>query len=215
MAYTLVGIAGKKRHGKDTFGTLLHEELNKLGHRVVHRHLAEALKEEAAKFIAPAVKGIQWQGIYKEMIGNDDRRKEFWRPLMQFWGDLARQQDGRDKWVKALDKSMKKELGGRGFHVFATVNDCRYSEEIDWIKAEGGMVIRVIRPGASVSDEHQTETALDNYNGFNFVVVNDGTIEDMRAQASNIAAAIVATKMVNDAKKVQEANDATSSLEAS
>ena len=79
------------------------------------------------------------------------------------------------------------------------ITDVRFSNEAEAIKQRGGIVIRVNRPckecggmGYHKMDcnvgrcEHESEYALDNYEGFNHVIENDGTIEDLLEKIKTI-----------------------------
>ena len=60
------------------------------------------------------------------------------------------------------------------------ITDMRFPNEMQAIKANGGITIRVVRPNDKdiPSDLHPSETALDNHQ-FDYEIVNDGTIEDL------------------------------------
>ena len=60
------------------------------------------------------------------------------------------------------------------------ITDLRFSNEMQAVKANGGITIRVVRPSdKEISlDLHPSETALDNHQ-FDYEIVNDGTIEDL------------------------------------
>ena len=86
------------------------------------------------------------------------------------------------------------------------ITDTRFPNEVDAIKREGGLLIRINRNynrdctycGKTIREQHKgcseiscyrqfnpnlsthiSETALDNYNKFDYVIDNDGTIEDL------------------------------------
>ena len=54
------------------------------------------------------------------------------------------------------------------------------------IKSKGGILIRINRPGFEDTDEHKSETALDNYDGFDYVIENDSSIDDLIHKIHNI-----------------------------
>jgi hypothetical protein len=62
------------------------------------------------------------------------------------------------------------------------ITDVRFPNEAKAIKDKGGIVIRVNRNNgtrAIDTNPHPSETALDDYDGFDYVVENDGSIEDL------------------------------------
>lgn len=52
----------------------------------------------------------------------------------------------------------------------AVINDCRFLDEVEEIKANNGIVIRLLRDIHQEKDE--SETALDNYDNFDIVIDN-------------------------------------------
>ena len=65
------------------------------------------------------------------------------------------------------------------------ITDCRFPNEAKAIKARGGILIRINRPqyldnGLVIrKNEHLSETSLDDYDGFDHVIENDGSIEEL------------------------------------
>ncbi len=60
------------------------------------------------------------------------------------------------------------------------ITDVRFPNEAKAIKDRGGIIIRVNRAMTSKSiDTHESETALDNYTDFNYIIDNKGNIEDL------------------------------------
>lgn len=79
------------------------------------------------------------------------------------------------------------------------ITDVRFPNEAKAIKERGGIIIRVNRdfeqlkrdrgfyiPKDSLSPKHESETALDNYDGFNYVIDNDGSIEALKEKVKVI-----------------------------
>ena len=56
--------------------------------------------------------------------------------------------------------------------------DVRYINEADYIRAKGGLVIRVDRPNIPRRDT-EAETQLDGYKDFAYRFKNDETIEEL------------------------------------
>ena len=75
-------------------------------------------------------------------------------------------------------------------HVFIN-SDCRYPNEINIIRQHlNSYFIRLIRQGVAPTpfDNHPSEVSLDNFNGWDRVVMNDGDIKDLREKAITIVA---------------------------
>ena len=66
------------------------------------------------------------------------------------------------------------------------VTDVRFRNEADAIRARGGVVVRINRPGIEAPNDHISEHDLDGY-AFDYFVDNDGTIEDLAEAAIVLA----------------------------
>lgn len=67
------------------------------------------------------------------------------------------------------------------------ITDMRFPNEMQAIKANGGITIRVVRPhDKEISlDLHPSETALDNVE-FDYEIVNDGTLKDLMDKVEGV-----------------------------
>lgn len=65
--------------------------------------------------------------------------------------------------------------------------DTRFHNELIGIKKQGGVVIRVVRPGLDESDTHESETELtDDSTHYDYVIENDGDIEKLLTRVVEI-----------------------------
>jgi len=97
------------------------------------------------------------------------------RELLQFVGtDLIRECINPYFWCKVLDESIKNETK-------VIVTDVRFFEERQYIQAKKGALIRIDRAlSNNGTDSHKSETSLGNDNEYNFLIRNNGSIEDLR-----------------------------------
>ena len=58
------------------------------------------------------------------------------------------------------------------------IPDVRFPNEVKAIKARDGIIIRLQRH-TDIVDNHLSETALDEYDGYDYVISNNGTITDL------------------------------------
>jgi hypothetical protein len=67
------------------------------------------------------------------------------------------------------------------------ITDMRFPNEMQAIKANGGITIKVVRPHDKEIplDLHPSETALDDVE-FDYEIVNDGTLEDLIEKVEGI-----------------------------
>lgn len=183
-----VGIAGYKRSGKDTVAKILIEELENVNVHAIRRALADALKEECASMMSREINRAaelyadkyDFEVPSKEEFFtrmNSDEYKETYRLLMQFWGtEWARQHIRDDYWLRAVEdyiESMDANV--------AIIPDVRFPNEVTFCHEHGGIVVNVVRPGATTSG-HSSENALDGCNEFNAMLDNSSDIDYLRQQ---------------------------------
>lgn len=102
------------------------------------------------------------------------------RNILQIMGtDMFRRIYG-NVWVDACLRNIeddKPEL--------AIITDCRFQNEIEGIHAAGGRTIRFLRAPFAGQDEHESETALDGYEGFTHVFDNRELSIQQQNKATN------------------------------
>jgi 2-keto-4-pentenoate hydratase/2-oxohepta-3-ene-1,7-dioic acid hydratase in catechol pathway len=95
--------------------------------------------------------------------------------MLQGWGtDFRRKIFGEDYWIKKMDDAM---VLLRSQYENIIIPDVRFLNEYEWVKNEGGVMIRVER-SIDYSDTHISETELD-HSIFDHTIVNDGTERDL------------------------------------
>lgn len=185
----VIGLSGKKRVGKDTVAAILASQ-----HGYIRKSFAGILKDMALA-IDPMV----------SLDGSDDlggtttydhayaRLSEIVEPhgweiakgfpdvrrfLQRLGTEGIRGHLGDDTWVNALFSRL--EPGGH-----YVITDCRFPNEARAVKSSGGIMLRVERPGADVTDPHPSEVALDDWN-FDAVIINDGSVEDLVPKIAHV-----------------------------
>lgn len=167
-AFRIIGASGRARAGKDSIASILVEK-----HGFIRRGFADPLKNAAREIFG--LTDAQLYGAEKEAID------PFWekspRQIMQLLGtECVRNQIDRDAWVKSMRRFVERARadGARG----VVIPDARFPNEADAIRAWGGEVWRVTRPGIEAVSPHPSETALDDYK-FDCVIPNEGTLETL------------------------------------
>lgn len=177
---TIVGIGHVARVGKDVAASALSRDL---GFR--QRAFADKLRELALAAdplvstqtqtanigigrgrLSWAVSGMTWEGakdVYPEV-----------RRFLQELGVGARKTFGEDFWVDMA-------FTGVGKNDDVVFSDVRFLNEAEAIKKRGGYLIRVDRPGRR-PEGHISETALVDFDGWDEVIVNDGSVQDLEAK---------------------------------
>lgn len=172
----LVGLSGKKQSGKSTLAKYLEEK-----HAFFEYGWADPLKQ---------IIGMDLMGLTVDQVYGSNKDKE---TIDAFWGKSPRQLlqiIGTECFRKQVDPDFWVKVGVRQFTNFRDRNivvpDCRFPNEIEAIKNEGGIVIRVVREDWTVKDEHESETALDNYDFEHIVTAKTGEIESLQLQTELI-----------------------------
>ncbi len=159
----IIGLAGRARSGKDTCAGFL------TNRGFLRRGFADPLKEAARAIF----------GFSDAQLFGDEKEVEdpFWekspRRILQLLGtEAVRQQIDDQAWVKSLMRFVSTSPRP------VVVPDVRFPNEAEAIRAAGGTVWRVDRPGIAGVSAHVSETALDGYS-FDRVLRNDGSLADL------------------------------------
>ena len=96
------------------------------------------------------------------------------RRILQWWGTEYRRAQDPDYWTKAWEAALS-ELPDRNVHVL--VDDVRFHNEVGAVQRNGGVLIRVERPGFNGANDHSSENSLDDFSGWNMILRNDGSLE--------------------------------------
>lgn len=169
----LVGLCGYATSGKDAAAA----GLAPLGYRRLSfadnlRSLAYATnplihQQHATNptYLAPVVDSQGWEKA---------KENPAVRRILQSLGVSCRDTFGEDCWVDALHRQRKE---GERY----VISDVRFPNEADYIKARGGILIRISRPGTGPVNDHPSETALDGTTA-DFYIVNDGTLPELHSK---------------------------------
>lgn len=167
-------IGGKARQGKDTVCSMIRKYYSDNGIRSINLQFSSYIKEYAKKIAA-------WDG--------DDTDKP--RDLLQELGsEIIRKKIDPLFFVKRIIGDIK--VYSYYFDII-TISDARFKVEIDSIKEnfDDVVAIKVVRPNFDnglTSDEknHSTEVDLDDYNSFDYEIINDGSIEDLNKKIEDL-----------------------------
>lgn len=185
-AVSVVGVGGRKGHGKDTFAGLLGEDWVVIG-------MSDPLYEAALKLNSP-VELVSSPGTYiplgvylDSFCGGDwteAKKNPSVRVLLQRLGtDVVRDMVDEDAWVDIMRFRVECLLR-EGKKVVVT--GIRFPNELEAIRGFGGKTVWVERPGVEDGDSHISEAAVA-MQSFDFVVNNSGSIEDLGRAARRVA----------------------------
>lgn len=175
----VIAFTGYAQSGKDTAGAyFMSKGYTRVG-------FADKLKEMALsvlKMTSPLryvhVCEVGWDRVKKE---------QRYRKFLQDFGSLMRQDDP-DYWVNKVRLTI-------GILGDVVITDLRYPNEARSLRREyETIIIRVIRPGTGPTNAHSSENELDKIEP-DFVVENDGSIEELHSKLESILGLVIGTKI--------------------
>jgi hypothetical protein len=175
----IIGIAGKKRSGKDSVGKIL---IEKYGYEKLF--FAEDVYN-GVFVLNPIIDYSYTYGDYSEVIiipirlqevvinhgweYAKDRYGEVRRFLQTYGTEAGRDVHGQDCWVNITSNKIdpnKKYV----------ITDLRFDNEADMIRKKYGTILQVEREGLISIDTHDSEKGISL---FDYVIKNDGTLLEL------------------------------------
>ena len=171
-------IGGKARQGKDTVCSMIRKYYSEKGIKSINLQFSSYIKEYAKKI-------SNWDG--------DDTDKP--RELLQELGsEVIRKKIDPLFFVKRMIGDIM--VYSHYFDVI-TISDARFKVEIDSVKEnfDNVVAIKVVRPNfdcglTEEEKQHSTEVDLDDYNSFDYEIINDGSIEDLNKKIEDLMKAL-------------------------
>ena len=171
-------ISGKAKAGKDTTAGFIKDYANHNGLKTINLQFSSYIKMYA--------KGItNWDGTEENKP----------RVLLQELGENIRNNLDKYFFINRIIEDIKVYSN---YYDIITISDARLPEELDKIKElySESIKLHIIRPNfnpysSDLERNHPTELALDNYENFEHVIINDGTLEDFRIKVDDILKNII------------------------
>lgn len=163
-------VSGKARHGKDTTCAYIKEICESNNLKVINLSFGSYIKEYVKKITG-------WDG-------SEDTKETVRTMLQQVGTEVIRDNIDENFFVKRLMDDIKVYSY---FFDIITVSDARLVNEIEIPKSNFSNVIsiNVIRTNfesnlSLTEQKHRTETGLDNYSNYDYQIINDGTLEELK-----------------------------------
>lgn len=183
----IIGLSGYARSGKDTaanglgiFGFRRVAFADKLREFLLRLDPIVGIDEDTDYWrVSDVVHVYGWNGYKTSPYGNEMRE------LMQRLGtECGRQLISDTVWIDAA-------LGtGIVEPERLVVTDVRFPNEAEAIKARGGFVVRINRPGVGPANAHPSETALDDWT-FDAIIDNDESEGALHHKLHDLAFAFI------------------------
>ncbi len=170
MRIYLVG--GKARSGKDTISDFMEEELKNQNKKVCRLQISSYIKYYATKYFG-------WDG------------REETKPrdlLINIGTNIIREKIDENFHINRLLQDI--EVLSYFFDYFI-VSDIRFPVEIEKVKEkyDDVVTIKMIRESDELNSsqkENRTETSLDNYNDFDYIINNNDSLDTLKNKALNV-----------------------------
>lgn len=182
----IIGIGGKARAGKDTFANFLYAELF-THERYLIVSFADAVKELCIDL---------FDLNYDQMYGDKKEVKDFrfaktkygyWTPreIMQEIGETIRKIDHL-YWVRKFEEKIGKETN-------VIIPAVRHIVEAGYVVRKEGILLRIDRTERDEihRPDDSSETGLDKWKGWDEIITNDGSLEDLNNKAKKIAKRVI------------------------
>lgn len=174
----IIGLAGKAQSGKGAVARIL----------VEHHEFEEIAFADPLKKAVGEVFGFGHEELYGDKKYVED---PFWQKspgrILQIVGtDLFRDHFDQDIWVKSLLRRILTHP-----EKSYVVSDCRFENEVTALQKTGGLIVLVrSRTREKKKDardlSHPSETALDAWTGWDAILDNDGTLEDLQLKVETL-----------------------------
>jgi hypothetical protein len=204
----LIGIHGRIGSGKDTVGNiilfLLHKEHLKAtdlqfdpnidysygSHGFQIRKMAGKLKQIASILTGISAENFESQE-FKKMQMHSCWGMTYREFLQKIGTDAMRNGLHEDTWLNAFWVDYKPpmnvtyKVSDYSKYPKWIITDIRFENEYNSVKEREGLMIKVERPGIE-TQSHASETGLDHITDWDWVIQNDGTIEDLISMVKDI-----------------------------
>ena len=159
----IILFSGKARNGKDQSAIFLKEFLEESGKTVLTYHFADALKSLCEN-------SYDWIRGDKGPIG---------RTILQNVGTTYRKNNPQC-WV-----NIAREIAIGCSEDYVLIPDCRYKNEALGFLDFNYKIVRIERPNFDngLTDEqkaHVSETEMSTFSEYDYIITNDGSLDDLR-----------------------------------
>jgi hypothetical protein len=202
----IIAIHGQSGHGKDLLGSIIQELLlEQKGESWQIRKFAAKVKQVASLLTNIPVEKFEDQDFKKSELGDEwskfnllhftDKTMTVREFLQRLGTDALRNKLHKNVWVNALMSDYTRLTatwdtdGNTTSTVYPNwiITDLRFENELMAVKSRRSIVIKIDRPDFENNvPKHPSETALKHFKAWDAIIVNDGTVEDLRLAAQKV-----------------------------
>lgn len=213
MVKNVILVSGKLQSGKNTFVNFMIDELREQKYKVDYDFFAKSVKDQCKdifKNLIDYLNTISEQYYIDELKTCDENwyenKNKITRILLQTYGtDIFRDMVDSNHWSKILKRRIMTERN----EDFLFLTDVRFKSEIETILDKEPMrhdhrtitpkynvvKIRVDRNNYERTDDpifnHPSEKDLDNYPSWDYLIRNDGSLDDLKRNAKDTICSIL------------------------
>lgn len=171
----IIILTGKAQSGKNETASIIKKYYEKQNKKTVILAYAKYLKDYA-----------------KEITNWDGEENTKPRELLQQLGvELIKNQIDENMLINRIKEDIKVY---EYFFDVIIISDARFQDEIENIKTNNKVVIKIEGIENNLTEkqkQHITETALNNYNNYDYIIENKNTKEDLKTQIEKIMEEII------------------------
>lgn len=177
----IIGLGHQSRVGKDTCGGYFAELLRDRGReKVMVTSFALLLKDVTHRLFK--YKGVHDAAFYEKHP--EERTREIpglGKNVVDIWIEIGQRMRDvyEDVWLDAV-------VDMTGFDALV-IRDVRFPNEAEAIRARGGVLVKVTRPGQVVRG---SDTKIPDDYDWDYVIENTGTLQDLQAKCADVIGAI-------------------------
>lgn len=163
----IIGVIGARTSGKTTFSRQL-----VLEHGYVRKPMAGPLKRMLREGLGLNVEHTD--GNLKQLPCPELCGKTPVKAMQTLGTEWGRNVIGEDVWLNAWKRTIQEGL--------VVVDDVRFPNELDAVKALGGIIVRIRRTGTAGVDAHESEVYALQFEA-DYEIRNEGSIAELNGKA--------------------------------
>lgn len=180
----VIGFSGKAGAGKDTAAQQLRLHLEEQGHTVTQLFFANSLKQVCALLFGWDYDRLVSDYAYKEGNTLDDGSPDPACEMLGMTRRVVMQKVGTEcfrmglhpeTWIIVLKLAIQR--GDYDMYDYGLLTDCRFINELQFVKDMDGKIIRIVRGGEqstlTASTDHASETEWETWTDWDAVINND------------------------------------------
>ena len=179
---TLIGIGGRAGAGKDKVAQMITQMVGYCSIEPFAKPLKDAV---ASIFMLPPDACYDEKAKASLIPGFEDFGVTLRHAQQTIGTEWGRHCINGDLWLRIAQLKYASWVADFDQHEerFYIIPDVRFNNEAQWVR-DNGVLIYVNRPGEGIAGSHESEAGYSVEN--HFVIQNDGTLEDLRAQVAGI-----------------------------